>query len=268
VSEPEILATLLAYGDPSAAMMDAPYSGYQRLEAGGSIAIIDVGPPPPWEFARESHAGCLSFEFSSDAHRLIVNCGAPPADLAEARAAARATAAHSTLIIADRSSCRFAAPTGLEAFAEGAPLQGPSLVEAKRSVDGAWLRIDASHDGYAKTYGVVHHRMLALARDGASLCGEDRLTPNPKAKPSGDAPIAVRFHLHPDIGAETDGETSIAVLTAPSGRQWRFEAGGLGVAIEESVFFAAPGRPRRSSQLVLRATIANAAPIAWSLTRV
>src|ERR1700722_18459375 len=43
VSEPETLATLLAYGDPGAAILDAPYSGYHRLEAGASIAIIDVG---------------------------------------------------------------------------------------------------------------------------------------------------------------------------------------------------------------------------------
>ena len=36
VSEPETLATLLAHGDVGgAAVLDAPYSGYQRLEAGG-----------------------------------------------------------------------------------------------------------------------------------------------------------------------------------------------------------------------------------------
>ncbi len=267
VSEPEILATLLAYGDPGAAIMDAPYSGYQRLESGPSVAIIDVGPPPPWEFAQESHAGCLSFEFSSDAHRIIVNCGAPPPDMGEARAAARATAAHSTLVVADHSSCRFAAPTGLEAFANGAVLQGPSKVEAKRSVDADWLRVDAAHDGYAKSFGVAHCRMLALARDGATLCGEDRLAPSGKIKPAGETPVAARFHLHPEAKAQSEGDAAAAILVTPSGQQWRFEAGGRPIAIEESIFFAAPGRPRRSSQLVVRSTIADAEPIAWSLTR-
>ncbi|HLH49563.1 MAG TPA: heparinase II/III family protein [Roseiarcus sp.] len=267
VSEPETLATLLAYGDPGAAIMDAPYSGYQRLEAGGSIAIVDVGKPPPWQFAQESHAGCLSFEFSSDAHRIIVNCGAPPPDMSEARIAARATAAHSTLVVADHSSCRFAAPTGLEAFAQGAALQGPSLVEAKRGADEDWLRVDAVHDGYAKTFGVAHHRMLALARDGAQLCGEDRLAPSGKAQAAGETPIAARFHLHPDVAAESEGDVAAAMLVTPSGQVWRFEAGGRDIAIEESIFFAAPGRPRRSSQLVVHARIAEAAPIVWSLTR-
>ncbi len=202
VSEPETLATLLAYGDPGAAILDAPYSGYQRLEGGSSIAIIDVGAPPPWEFSGESHAGCLSFEFSSSLYRIIVNCGAPPPDIIEARLAARATAAHSTLVVADRSSCRFAAPTGLEAFAMGAALQGPSVVEAKRSADGAWLRVDALHDGYVTSSGVVHHRTLALARDGAALYGEDRLTAGGKIAPQGETPVAARFHLHPDVRAE------------------------------------------------------------------
>ena len=268
VSEPETLATLLAYGDPGAAIMDAPYSGYQRLEAGGSIAIVDVGKPPPWDFAQNSHAGCLSFEFSSNAHRIIVNCGAPPPGMNEARIAARATAAHSTLVVADHSSCRFAAPTGLEAFAQGAALQGPALVEAKRGADEDWLRVDAVHDGYATAYGVAHHRMLALARDGARLCGEDRLAASGKIQAAGETPIAVRFHLHPDIAAESEGEAAAAMLIAPSGQIWRFEAGGRDIAIEESIFFAAPGRPRRSSQLVVHATIAEAAPILWSLTRV
>ncbi|HEV3042722.1 MAG TPA: heparinase II/III family protein [Roseiarcus sp.] len=267
VSEPQTLATLLAYGDTGAAIMDAPYSGYERLEAGPSVAIIDVGAPPPWEFAQDCHAGCLSFEFSSGYHRLIVNCGAPPPDLIEARAVARATAAHSTLVVADRSSCRFAAATGLESFAKGAVLQGPSRVEAKRSVDSKWLRVDADHDGYGKAFGVLHHRTLALTQDGTGLYGEDRLSPVGKAAPVGETPIALRFHLHPDVHVALDGDGVAARLFLPSGDEWRFEAGGRPIVLEESIFFATPGRPRRSTQLAAHGTIADCAPIVWSLIR-
>ena len=265
VSEPETLATLLAYGDPGAAILDAPHSGYQRLEAGASIAIIDVGAPPPWEFSGEAHAGCLSFEFSSSLYRIIVNCGAPPAELIEARAAARATAAHSTLVVDDRSSCRFAGATGLESVAKGAVLQGPSDVTAKRSLDENWLRVEASHDGYAKSYGVLHHRTLVLGRDGRRLYGEDRLSSVGKPRAPGETPIAARFHLHPDIRAEAEEGGTILVL--PSGEQWLFEAGGRPIALEESIFFAAPGRPRRSTQMVVHAALADKEPIAWSLLR-
>jgi uncharacterized heparinase superfamily protein len=264
--EPETLATLLAYGDAGAAIQDAPYSGYQRLEAGASIVLVDVGPPPPWEFSSECHAGCLSFEFSSGLARIIVNCGAPPSDLAEARAAARATAAHSTLVVDDRSSCRFAASTGLEAMARGAVLQGPSHVESKRSVETEGLRLEAAHDGYAHDYGLLHRRTLFLTHDGAALFGEDRLAQTGKAKHAADVPVALRFHLHPDVRAEMD-ENGQARLAPASGEEWRFEAGDRPVALEESVFFAAPGRPRRSLQLVVHGTAADDAPLAWSLVR-
>jgi uncharacterized heparinase superfamily protein len=149
----------------------------------------------------------------------------------------------------------------------GAALQGPSSVEAKRSNDGSWLSVAAQHDGYAASYGVVHHRMLALARDGASLYGEDRLTADGKTASQAGTPVAVRFHLHPDIKADIDNDDAAATLVTPSHQAWRFEANGRPIAIEESVFFAAPGRPRRSSQLVVHSTIADAEPIVWSLTR-
>ena len=49
------------------------------------------------------------FEFSVGAQRFVVNCGAPDANRAAAQQeAARMTAAHSTLVVDDRSSCRFA----------------------------------------------------------------------------------------------------------------------------------------------------------------
>ena len=265
VGAPETLATLLAYGDAGAATIDAPYSGYQRLEAGASVAIIDVGAPPPWEFSQEAHAGCLSFEFSSDFYRIIVNCGAPPSELVEARAAARATAAHSTLVIGDRSSCRFAGATPLESLAKGAVLEGPSNIEAKRSVEADWLHVEASHNGYARSFGVLHQRRLILRRDGLALFGEDRLAPAGKSKRADEAAVATRFHLHPDVRSEA-GETG-AALILPSGEQWLFEAGGRPIALEESIFFASPGRPRRSTQLVVHSTLADSEPIVWSLAR-
>ena len=61
--------------------------------------------------------GTLAFEFSVGAQRVIVNCGAPDAGPTAAREAARATAAHSTLVLADRSSSRFASPRARRSLA-------------------------------------------------------------------------------------------------------------------------------------------------------
>jgi uncharacterized heparinase superfamily protein len=268
VSEPETLATLLAHGDVGgAAVLDAPYSGYQRLEAAGAVVIADVGAPPRWMFSREAHAGCLAFEFSSGLHRLVVNCGAPQDDVGEAREAARATAAHSTLIVDDHSSCRFAS-TGSKSPAAGAVLEGPSLVEVKRWLDETGGQcIDALHDGYAKRYGALHRRALRLAEDGASLAGEDRIAPVRKSAPSAGKSLAVRFHLHPTVRAEFDADSGQVFLLSPSGEEWWFEAAGRPIILEESIFFAAPGGATTTTQIVLRSALTENECLNWSFTR-
>ncbi len=268
VSEPETLATLLAHSaGGEAAILDAPYSGYQRLEADGAIVIADVGAPPPAPFSREAHAGCLAFEFSTGLHRLVVNCGAPQPDAVEAREAARTSAAHSTLIVDDHSSCRFAA-VGSRLVAAGVILEGPTRVEVKREIDGArGQSIEARHNGYARRYDAIHQRKLRLSIDGAGLHGEDCVLPARKAARLPEKTLAVRFHLHPAVRAELAAEPGGVVLITPSGEQWRFEVAEGAVALEESIFFAAPGGAQPTMQIVLRSGLVANAPIRWSFTR-
>ena len=44
-----------------------------------------------------------------------------------------------------------------------------------------------------------------------------------------------------------------------------FEAAGLPVAIEESIFFAGPDGPRRTEQLVIRGHTTEIQAVTWSL---
>ena len=161
--------TLLAYDETHGApLSSAPYSAYQRLEAGGGVLIMDVGGAPPIEMSLEAHAGCLSFEFSSPKQNLIVvNCGMPPTGREEWRQFARSTAAHSTVAFNDASSARFVETEAFKRVLGGSPmLGGPSNVAMTREdrTDGIVLR--AAHDGYADRYGIVHERTIVLARDG------------------------------------------------------------------------------------------------------
>ncbi|MCX7899156.1 MAG: heparinase II/III family protein, partial [Methylocystis sp.] len=91
------LTNALAFEDTrGAAPVNAPYAGYQRVEAKDALLLVDAGRPPPVGFSREAHAGCLSFEYSLGGERVIVNCGAPASQHQEARELARGGAAHST----------------------------------------------------------------------------------------------------------------------------------------------------------------------------
>ena len=70
-----------------------PQTGYERVTAGRSLLLVDVGAPPLRPFDATAHAGLLGFEFSVGRERLIVNCGAGPADDPDWRMALASTAA-------------------------------------------------------------------------------------------------------------------------------------------------------------------------------
>lgn len=228
-------------------------AGYWRLEAAPAVVVADGGPPPPVEFSAAAHAGCLSFEYSIGASRVVVNCGAPGGPRADARPLARATAAHSTLVIGDLSSAR---------FADGKIVAGPSVVTADRRVVGETTELALGHDGYARAFGLIHARDLSLTHDGATLSGRDRLLAAGDAVVAPREPFVIRFHLHPRVGAEPVGDG--VELTLASGERLRFEAQGAVMALEDSVFFATPAGARASRQITLSGRAAPGVEVRWS----
>ena len=266
VTAPELVATILAYDDARAQpLTNAPYSGYQRIAAGDTIVIAEAGAVPPQAFSMRAAAGCLSFEMSSGIRRLIINCGTPDLSRAGARQAARTTAAHSTLVLADTSSCRFAASAGLERWLGDRILTGPSEVTTQRSEGETGTRIAMAHDGYAARFGFIHHRALTLARDGSRLDGHDRLAPTGKQGSEGN-PYALRFHLHPSVKARASGDGSVVRLDALDGESWIMEA-DLPMLLEPSVLFAATGGARATSQIKIATDTAARREIRWSIQR-
>lgn len=257
---PDLMATLAAYDDARGRPTEhAGYSGYSRLAAERSVVVIDAGAPPRGAYSTEAHAGCLSFEFSSGTQRIIVNCGASRFGPPELRLAARSTAAHSALVLDDRSSANFGRVLG-----EMRLISGPSDVRVARQngADGPeWV---GSHDGYRRL-GATHTRRLLLSRDGAVLAGEDEVA---LAVAQAGMPAAARFHLHPNVRASLVREGTGALLALASGEVWSFEAGGLPLAIEESLFLAAADGRRKTEQLVVAFDAVATPRIAWRLSRI
>jgi uncharacterized heparinase superfamily protein len=236
---------------PPASLPDA---GFYRLQAGRTVLIADAGAPPPPGLDRLSHAGTLSFELSVGRDRLIVNCGPAPAGGAAANVwidAARATAAHSTLVIADTSSSELK-PAGLG--------RRPQHVTAERQeANGAhWL--EASHDGWKKGFGAIHRRRLYMAESGEDIRGEDVI------EASAGQPYAIRFHLHPSVTANVQQDGEGVLLRVASGG-WRLRAEGAQVSLEESIYLGGP-EPRRTEQVVLTGRADAAQHVKWAITRV
>lgn len=255
------LATLAIYDDGrEEAAEHAAASGYHRLVADQAVVVVDTGCPPPPALSDAAHAGTLAFEFSARGRRIIVNCGAPSEANGAAALAARSTAAHSTAVVADTSSGRFARrPIGARV-----PLvTGPRAVTSRlaRSDDG--IALEASHDGYRERFGLVHHRRLALDATGTALTGADRFEGAFRGEDDG---VALRFHLAPGLRAGLSEDAAVAVIVAPDGETWRFDAAGRGIMVEESIHFADADGARRSEQLVVAATIRDA--VDWSFVKV
>ncbi|RDD63136.1 heparinase II/III family protein [Ferruginivarius sediminum] len=241
-------------GGRSRAHMAAPQSGFQRMQAGRTLLIVDAGQPPEAGCDTHAHAGTLSFEMSHGRDRLIVNCGAQHGD-ARWKEVQRATAAHSTLTLGETNSSELLPRGGLGRRPE-------DVICRREEGEGAtWL--DMRHDGYRRTHGAFHERRLYLATEGDDLRGEDTVD----GAPSG-TPIAIRFHLHPDVKAGLVQDGSAVLLRTPGGSGWRLRAAGAEMALEESVYLGRPDEVRRSTQVVLRArTDERRTTVKWALKR-
>ncbi len=234
------------------APISLPDGGFQRLQAGRSVILVDCGAPPPAGLDRNAHAGTLSMEMSVGRDRLIVNCGAFPAGPAEWHDAVRATAAHSTLVIADVNSSELK-PDGLG--------RRPETVEAQRQEANGAQWLEASHDGWLKPFGAVHRRRLYMAESGEDIRGEDIIeAPTPQ-------PFTLRFHLHPSVNVSRQQDGQAVLLRLPNGGGWRLRADGAQMSLEESIYLGGP-EPRRSEQVVLTGYADGPQQVKWAVSKV
>ena len=265
----DLVSTVLAYDDARGQpVANAPHSGYQRVQVGDALLIVDAGPPPPLALSYEAHAGCLSFELSSKNHRIVVNCGLPGTSRETWRHVARASAAHSTVIFNDTSSCRFLTAESLRSLLGAPILSGPADVQVSRQERDNGMTLRLSHDGYASRFGVVHQRMLRLSPDGRRLDGEDVFAPaHGESLPArrGDN-FAVRFHLHPLVKASRHSDGHGVMLVLPSKEVWTFDAYDERVELEESVYLAGPDGPRRSVQIVIYGHARAVPRVHWTIS--
>jgi len=235
------------------APIQAPQSGFDRLQAGRSLAIVDTGRPPPRGSDETAHAGTLSFEMSHERERIIVNCGAYRGPKSSWSRVARASAAHSVLVVADTNST--------EIREDGALGRSPSSIARERAEHEGQQWISATHDGYRERFGLIYARQLFLAADGEDLRGEERLTGRPGAA------FAVRFHLHPSVQASLTQGEGAALFRLPSGVRWRLRAAGAEMSLGESVYLGS-GEARKTQQVVLSGTVgADGAAVRWALRR-
>jgi uncharacterized heparinase superfamily protein len=238
--------------------------GYQRLSALGTILILDAAPPPPAKLAAQGSASTLAFELCDGVQRLVVNCGGPgpvptilPQELVDGL---RTTAAHSTLVLADTNSTNI--------LADGSLGKGVEDVTIDRSEDNDASRLEASHDGYVRAFGLIHKRSVMLGNDGKELRGADQLIAKGRKKIRESVGYAVRFHLAPGVEATATADGMGAILRSKGAPPWNFRCRGGMLTTEESLWIDGRGQPQRITQLVVVGEISSlGGEIGWQFRR-
>jgi uncharacterized heparinase superfamily protein len=172
----------------------------------------------------------------------------------------RTTAAHSTLVLSDTNSTNI--------LADGSLGKGVEDVTIDRSEDNDASRLEASHEGYARAFGLVHKRSLMLGNDGKELRGADQLMPKGRKKIREAASYTVRFHLAPGVEATVTADGMGAILRSRGAPPWNFRCRGGNLAIEESLWIDGRGRPLATIQLVIVGEVsALGGEIGWHFRR-
>lgn len=260
-----VIAAVEASAVTSQALRQARGWGYQRVQCKQSVLVFDAAPPPPPRALSGGCASTLAFEFSDGSDRLIVNCGGEAAAkgaLPEVLAnGLRTTAAHSTLTLADRNSTAI--------HEDGSLGKGVGQVEMSRDQTAGIARVEATHDGYARRFGLIHERRLTLSSDGRQLTGEDRLYPAEKRRrrPENIA-FAARFHLAPAVEVTATADGQGAILRLRGGAAWQFRCRGGQLMLEDSVWIDGAARPQQTLMLAITGeTPPDGMTISWELKR-
>jgi uncharacterized heparinase superfamily protein len=262
-SRRRVAAAVAGAGIEAQALRQARGWGYQRLRCKASVLVFDAAPPPPPRALAGACASTLAFELSDGPNRMIVNCGgageakgALPPGLAHGL---RTTAAHSTLTLGDRNSTAI--------HDDGSLGKGVGAVELVRDDTGGAGRVEASHDGYVKRFGLLHERRLNLSADGRQLTGEDRLIASGRRRRAEPIAFTARFHLAPavEVTKTADGQGALLRLR---GAVWQFRCRGGALTVEDSLWIDGEARPHGSLQLVIDGeTPADGMTISWELNR-
>ena len=230
-----------------------PHMGYQRMEFGPTIMIVDTGSAPIRPFDIHTHMAPLSLELSSEHGCILVNCGWNPEQPRAWQRPVRAAAAHNTLILNNQSPGKLL-PQGWKTRILGEAVlrdTGPVNAQRKEQKVGAWL--ESQHDGYRKQYGLCHRRRLFIAHEGDDIRGEDSLY-----VPLGDVPRSqdllpfdIRFHVHPNVKISLSQDQHSALLVVDGKSGWRFRTDSGPLRIEPSVYLGEGAKPVKTEQLVI-----------------
>ncbi len=189
---------------------------------------MDAGNPPAPQFTKDYQAGSLSFEIISNQRKLISNCGYYKKDNTKLNQISKSTAAHSTLIIDDHSSCSF--KKNKDSFFLDKSFK---ILDRQAIFEKNYWKIISSHDGYLKKYKSIHERKIEFFPEQMMFIGSDKII---KKKINYSCKFDIRFHVEPTTKLmETQDNKSILIDLNEEG--WKFTCENFNINIDNGLYF-------------------------------
>lgn len=253
----EIDSILAQAGTNTKAPNSLPDTGYERVEVGRSLLVMDTGIAPPAPYDKTAHASPLAFEFLYGKERLLVACGSHP-NAPEWQDALRFTAAHNTACLDYRNAC--------EIRKDGHFGRKVTKTHTHKEVTKDAALVVASHNGYVPLNGITHTRKIYLGDEGNDMRGEDDFAcAFDLVKP---VETALRWHIHPSVTASLINDGKEMLLRMKGGIGWRFKHDVGELKLEDSIYFGSGIIPRKTKQIVLYGQMStDHACVKWSFKR-
>ena len=204
------------------------YGGYIILKNKKLFLTMDVGPTPNINFTRDYQSGTLSFEIISNGQKLIGNCGYFKNSKNKLNKISKSSAAQSTLIIDDNSSCKFT-NIGQNLFIN----KGLKILKKEIIFEKDYWKISASHDGYLGKYNSIHEREIEFFPGQMTFVGKDIIT---KKKTNHNYKFDIRFHVEPNVKLmKTQDKKTILIELQDEG--WKFSCENYEINIDNGLYF-------------------------------
>jgi uncharacterized heparinase superfamily protein len=203
--------------------------GYAVLNNKKTSLIMDVGSSPDKKFSSSYQAGALSFEISSNGKKLICNSGYFQNHNHQLNELSKSSAIHTTLILDDRSSCKFNKTKNESSkISHGLKILKKNIVFEKN-----YWKINAAHDGYLKQYGIIHEREIEFYPEQKKFVGQDKIIFKNSIK---NLKFEIRFHLEPNIKIMKTQDNK-SILIDLDGEGWKFNSDNNNMNIDNGLYF-------------------------------
>ena len=235
--------------------------GYSILTNKNVILGMDIGPPPENKFSENYQSGPLSFELIFKGKKLICNSGYFQDTKKKLNLISRSTAAHSTLVLNNKSVANFKKDFKGKIFNK---FNFKTLNKNVVFEKNYWL-IKSSHDGYSKNYGTIHERLLEFFPETNKFVGTDKLIKNKNFVPTS---FEIRFHLMPSTKV-TKTQNKNIILIELENSAWRFYSENASIDVETGLYFGNKNNYLENQNIfIFGSTEKNEQEIKWEIIKI